>query len=101
MSEHLFCLSCAGTQVHMCVDAGDAIHSPTNLRVAVKRRDIVQYGNKDREEDCKLINMDVSNAGFEILTISALQFLFEDGHALCTRVCYFVGVGKKSQQSPF
>ncbi len=62
-------------------------HYSSDLQVAIMWQEKQQCANKGREEeDRSLVNMNVNNAGFKILTGSALQMLYDKGNAFNTFV---------------
>ncbi len=62
-------------------------HYSTDLQVAITHRDMLPCTNKDRKEEyCKIVNMEVNNAGFKILQKSALQMFYYEGNVLDTFV---------------
>ncbi len=66
MSASRFCLSCM--QVTQYTVLPMVSHYSSDQQVAVTRQVMQQCGNKDsKEEDCRLVNMDVNSAGLKIL----------------------------------
>ena len=78
-------VSCTRIHVHEPMHAGDMIHIPANgytlLHWAIGK-EMLQWASQGRKRRCKIVDMDVNNAEFQILRIWALQMFYEQEKTL-------------------